>query len=186
MLTKKMFKLVAVTSILTSVLCGGLITSASADMRSSKEIVKEMGIGWNLGNTLDAYTTNLSYYSSPQEAETCWGNPVTTKAMIDKIKQAGFKTIRIPVTWGPHMGPAPEYKVADSWMNRVKEVVDYAISDGLYVILNVHHDSDWCTPTYNAEKNATVKLNKLWTQIANKFKNYDDHLIFETLNVVLS
>ena len=183
MLTKRMFKMTAMAATMTAVLCSAFISSANAaEMRDSQDIVKEMGVGWNLGNTLDAFNDTITEGSTTDVYETCWGNPVTTKALIDKIKDAGFKTVRIPITWGPHIGAAPEYKVSEDWMNRVQEVVDYCIEDDLYVIINVHHDSNWCIPTYDAEKDATPKLKSLWTQVATHFKDYDDHLIFETLN----
>ena len=156
------------------------VKSEAATMRSASEIVKEMGVGWNLGNTLDAKMPNLSLYSSTAEYETGWGNPVTTKAMIDKVRQAGFKTIRIPITWGQHMDS--NNNVTSSWMRRVKEVVNYAMDDGFYVIINVHHDGDWCVPDNAHVNSVTPKLQALWKQIATEFKNYDDHLIFETLN----
>lgn len=140
-----------------------------------------MGIGWNLGNTLDC-TGSWINSKDPSAYETAWGNPVTTKAMIDKIKEGGFKTVRIPVSWGEHMGEAPEYKVDEAWLNRVKEIVDYCIDNGLYAIVNVHHDSEWCYPSYEKEEEASRRLEKLWTQIATVFKDYDDHLVFETLN----
>ena len=157
----------------------------AANMRPATDIVKEMGIGWNLGNSLDAKMSNLSYNASPAEFETGWGNPVTTKAMIDTVKNAGFKTIRIPTTWGEHMDA--NNKVDPRWMARVKEVVDYCIDDGLYVILNTHHEThaegyNWLYPSVEKEPTVTPKIKALWTQIANTFKNYDDHLIFETLN----
>lgn len=180
-----MFKMTAMAAAMTAVLCSAFISSANAaEMRDSQDIVKEMGIGWNLGNTLDAFNDTIPEGSTTDVYETCWGNPVTTKALIDKIKDAGFKTVRIPITWGPHIGSAPEFKVSEDWMNRVQEVVDYCIEDGLYVIINVHHDSNWCIPTYDAEKDATPKLKSLWTQVATHFKDYDDHLIFDTLNEV--
>jgi endoglucanase len=156
------------------------IKAKSAAMRSATDIVKEMGVGWNLGNTLDAKMTTLSLYSPTAEYETGWGNPVTTKAMMDKIKEAGFKTIRIPITWGEHMDS--NNKVTSAWMKRVKEVVNYAIDDGFYVIINVHHDGNWCVPDNAHQASVTPKLQALWKQIATEFKNYDDHLIFETLN----
>ena len=156
------------------------IKSEAATMRPAKEIVKDMGVGWNLGNSLDAKMTNLSLYSSPAEYETGWGNPITTKAMIDKIREAGFKTIRIPITWGQHMDA--NNNVTSSWMKRVKEVVNYAIDDGFYVIINVHHDGEWCIPDNAHVNSVTPKLKALWKQIAAEFKDYDDHLIFETLN----
>ena len=159
--------------------------NAQAYMRPASEIVNNMGIGWNLGNSLDCKMPGLSYYSPNWAFETGWGNPVTTKAMIDTIKNAGFKTVRIPTTWGEHMDG--NNNVNPEWMRRVKEVVDYCIADGLYVILNTHHEShsdgnNWLVPAYNKEYAVTPKLQALWTQIANTFKYYDDHLIFETLN----
>lgn len=153
-------------------------------MKSAKEVVSEMGVGWNLGNTLDSHGDWIYDYcdGTPSDFETSWGNPVTTKAMIDKVKEGGFKTIRIPVTWRQHMGQAPSYTVDEAWMNRVNEVVDYAIDNGLYVILNIHHEEEWCIPTLEKEEECTEKLTALWNQIATRFEKYDSHLIFETLN----
>lgn len=187
MIKKSFFKLTTVITAMSLLLTTGILTSTSkevyaSEMKSSKEIVNDMGVGWNLGNTFDSLNTNLSINASPESFETAWGNPVTSKSLIDKIKNSGFKTIRIPVSWGQHMEGAPNYTINSSWLNRIKEVVDYAINDGLYVIINVHHDSDWCIPTYAKEAEVTPKLQSLWTQVATKFKNYDDHLIFETLN----
>lgn len=158
--------------------------ATKTSMKSAKEVVNEMGIGWNLGNTLDSHGEWIDQYTdrSVKAYETGWGNPETTKAMIDKVKEGGFKTVRVPVTWGPHIGSAPSYTVDKAWLDRVEEVVDYAIDDGLYVILNVHHDEEWCAPTYANEEKATDKLEALWNQIATRFEDYDYHLIFETLN----
>jgi len=139
---------------------------------SSVEIVSEMKIGWNLGNSLDA--------EGP--VETFWGNPVTTQAMIDEIANRGFNTLRIPVTWRFHQGGAPDYVVEEAWLDRVEEVVNYARANNMYVIINVHHDDPWIIPT-NAQAAVVMdRLSKLWTQIANRFRNYSDYLIFETLN----
>ncbi|AAK78802.1 endoglucanase [Clostridium acetobutylicum] len=138
---------------------------------TSQQIVNDMKVGWNLGNTLDA---------SPDE--TGWGNPKTTKAMIDKIKEAGFNTVRIPVSWSSHIGAGPSYTIDQAWLNRVQEVVNYVIQDHMYAILNTHHDTSWIIPTYNKEAASTDELTKVWGQIANRFKDYDSHLIFETLN----
>jgi aryl-phospho-beta-D-glucosidase BglC (GH1 family) len=138
---------------------------------SSLELVKEMHLGWNLGNTLDA-----------PAGETAWGNPKTTQAMIDAVKAAGFKTVRIPVTWQKHMGAAPDYVVDSAWMDRVEEVANYVLSTGMFAIVNTHHD-EWVSVMPTADKAAiTAQLVKLWTQIATRFKNYDEHLVFETLN----
>lgn len=142
---------------------------------SSSELVKEIHIGWNLGNTLDAVGgTGIS-------SETSWGNPKTTKAMIDTMKEAGFNTLRVPTTWESHLGPAPDYTIDTAWLDRVQEVVDYGIDNEMFVILNLHHE-EWYSPTYDNEETAITILTKVWAQIADRFQNYDEHLIFEGLN----
>lgn len=136
------------------------------------DAVKEMNVGWDLGNTLDAYPGD----------ETAWGNPMTTQAMIDAVKTAGFNTVRIPVTWKYHLGPAPTYTIDAAWLVRVDEVVHYVLADGMYAILNTHHD-DWVSLMPDADQAAVSdELSKLWAQIATRFAAADDHLVFETLN----
>ncbi len=142
---------------------------------SSMELVADMKIGWSLGNTLDA-TGGIGVSS-----EWAWGNPKTTQEMIDAILAKGFNVIRIPVTWQGHFGSAPEYKIHDVWISRVQEVVDYAYNKGAYVILNIHHE-DWHFPSEENKEAASAQLAALWTQIANHFMDYDEHLIFEGLN----
>lgn len=142
---------------------------------SSVDLVAGMKIGWNLGNTLDA-TGGMGIMS-----ETSWGNPKTKQEMIDAILDAGFNVIRIPVTWDGHFGAAPEYKIHDIWLERVKEVVDYAYNKGAYVILNTHHE-EWYMPTEENKVANGEQIAALWTQIAEYFKEYDEHLIFEGLN----
>ena len=139
---------------------------------SPLDAVKEMKLGWNLGNTLDA----------TPGGETGWGNPVTSKAMIDAVKAAGFNTVRLPVTWKDHLGPAPDYAIDPTWLSRVDEVVTYVLSDGMYAILNTHHD-EWVSLMPDADQTQiSAQLSKLWTQIATRFRDRDDHLVFETLN----
>ena len=154
-----------------------LETKAPSNIKdiSSKEIVSQLKIGWNLGNTLDA-TGGMGILS-----ETSWGNPKTSKEMIDKIKEGGFNAIRIPVSWGTHMGSAPEYVVHKVWLDRVKEVVDYAIDNDMYVILNTHHE-EWYFPNRLNLVEDRAQLTALWTQVATYFEAYDEHLIFEGLN----
>lgn len=140
---------------------------------SAKEIVNNIKIGWNLGNTLDCYDVK-------GDAETAWGNPKTTKAMIDKVKESGFNALRVPVSWNDHMNGDT---IDEKWMNRVQEVVDYGIDNGMYVILNVHHDDyTWINPTKADEAKVKARLVKVWEQISAKFKDYDSHLIFEGMN----
>nr|3NDY_A Chain A, Endoglucanase D [Clostridium cellulovorans]3NDY_B Chain B, Endoglucanase D [Clostridium cellulovorans]3NDY_C Chain C, Endoglucanase D [Clostridium cellulovorans]3NDY_D Chain D, Endoglucanase D [Clostridium cellulovorans]3NDZ_A Chain A, Endoglucanase D [Clostridium cellulovorans]3NDZ_B Chain B, Endoglucanase D [Clostridium cellulovorans]3NDZ_C Chain C, Endoglucanase D [Clostridium cellulovorans]3NDZ_D Chain D, Endoglucanase D [Clostridium cellulovorans] len=137
----------------------------------AQQIVNEMKVGWNLGNTMDAIG-----------GETNWGNPMTTHAMINKIKEAGFNTLRLPVTWDGHMGAAPEYTIDQTWMKRVEEIANYAFDNDMYVIINLHHENEWLKPFYANEAQVKAQLTKVWTQIANNFKKYGDHLIFETMN----
>ena len=148
------------------------------DMRdiTPKDLVAEMTTGWNLGNTFD------SWGGSGLSDETYWGNPKTTKEMIDAVHDKGFNSIRIPVTWYDHMGAAPDYTVDEAWMDRVEEVVNYALDDGMYVIINSHHEEEWRIPD-NAHIDAVDEQVKvLWVQIAERFEKYGDHLIFEGLN----
>lgn len=154
---------------------------------SSVNFAKQLVIGWNLGNTLDAHSTGKT--NNPN-TETSWISVKTTKAMIDTVAKKGFKTIRIPVSWHNHITDS-DYKIDSTWMNRVKEVVDWAISNDMFVILNVHHDdltASEANDTYGYNILATDKteskkyLKNVWTQIASTFKDYDLRLVFEVLN----
>jgi len=148
---------------------------------TASQLAAKIKIGWNLGNTLDAHKGDSSSFPSDIAGmEKAWNNPVTTKAMIDKIKSSGFNAIRIPVTW---------YKVVDSnyniradWMARVVEIVNYAAGNDMYILLNTHHDEHIFKFT-NAGKAASLNaFKKIWEQIADTFKNYNEKLIFEGLN----
>ncbi len=153
------------------------------------QFVKDMKTGWNLGNTLDAYSQG-KMYGDDISSEEIWGNPVTTKEMIDTLKNAGFRTVRIPVTWHNHVtddGNGPV--ISEAWLDRVQEVVDYAYDNGMYVILNTHHDNTaniegeggYYPDTAHAEESDRY-IRGIWTQVAERFKDYDEHLIFESLN----
>ena len=157
-----------------------------ASFQSSK-LINAMGFGWNLGNSLDAHTR---YSNEGLSSETNWGNPKTTEAMIKKLVSKGFKSIRIPVTWHNHLIDQ-RYTIDPNWMNRVKTVVDLCIKNGLYVMLNVHHDqADYGVsygkgyyPRANQKTESEKFLLNIWSQIALAFNNgYDNHLIFEALN----
>ncbi|MCR4630293.1 MAG: glycoside hydrolase family 5 protein [Treponema sp.] len=167
---------------------------------TSVEMAKNMAIGWNLGNTLDATTdytdSNGTYHftqNSGLNTETNWGMPETTKAMITAIKNAGFKTIRIPVSWHNHITDTNNYTIDSSWMARVKEVVDYAYSQNMCVIINIHHDNmaiskmtDYYGFALTDDETINTKsktyIEKIWTQIATTFASYDNKLVFEVLN----
>ncbi len=153
--------------------------------KTGVEIVYDMTTGWNLGNTLDATGGGLN-------SETSWGQPRTTKEMIDGLAASGFKTIRIPATWHNHIIDS-NYTIDPRWMARVKEIVDWAIEDDMYVILNIHHDNfsrntkmPYRYGYYPTEENLEESLSFLtntWKQICLAFNNgYDEHLVFETLN----
>ncbi len=147
-------------------------------------IVRDMKIGWNLGNSLEAGTLSREGEQiKTLETQTAWGNPLTTQAMIDAVKAKGFKTVRIPITWNNHFGGAPEYTIDGEWLTRVREVVDYAYNSGLYVIINMHHDDySWLIPNLDNEKNVTDIFTKLWKQIGVEFMNYGEKLLFESIN----
>ena len=158
----------------------------AASFENAKDAVKNMGVGWNLGNTLDAADASKTWTTTAQH-ETCWGQPVTKPELMKMMKEAGFGAIRVPVTWYQEMDK--DGKVNDAWMNRVKEVVDYVIDNGMYCIVNVHHDTgdgtQWLhasTTNYDTNK---AKYEGLWKQIAEKFKDYDQKLLFEAYNEML-
>ncbi|MBR1502803.1 MAG: glycoside hydrolase family 5 protein [Prevotella sp.] len=172
--------------------CSLLISMSAnaADFESAKDAVKNMGVGWNLGNTLDAHDATRTW-TTTAEHETCWGQPVTKPELLKMMKDAGFGAIRVPVTWYQEMDA--NGKVNDAWMKRVKEVVDYVIDNGMYCLLNVHHDTgpdggsfkSWIKASganYTANKD---KYEGLWKQIAETFKDYDQHLLFEAYNEML-
>lgn len=157
--------------------------SEPAPMRDipSTELVKEMKVGWNLGNTLDSTITNPKGTELPSDWETAWGQPVTTKAMIDSVAAQGFNVLRVPITWEGKFGEGPDYTIDPDWLARVNEIVDYGIDDDMFVIINVHHE-EWHMPTYENEAAAQEILTALWAQIADHFKDYNEKLIFEGLN----
>lgn len=144
--------------------------------RSSEEIVSDIKVGWNLGNTLDSYNTGKVGLST----ETGWGNMKTTEKIIVGVKNAGFNAIRIPVTWDEHIDGD---KIQQDWLDRVKEVVDYAYDNDMYVILNMHHDDYiWFDPNDSEYAGDSAKLIKIWEQISAEFRDYGDRLLFEGMN----
>ncbi|ORX83950.1 endoglucanase precursor [Anaeromyces robustus] len=149
---------------------------------SSKELIKEMNFGWSLGNTLDAECTSWLNYEKDQTAsETCWGNVKTHEGIFKTLIENKFNVFRIPTTWTGHFGDAPDYKIDEKWMKRVHEIVDYAYKNGAFVILNIHHEK-WNHAFSETLDTAKATLEKIWGQIAEEFKDYDEHLIFEGLN----
>lgn len=160
---------------------------------TAKEWNKSIIAGWNLGNALesapsgwDSNSTAIDWKDSyDTKSETGWGNPKTTKAMIDAVKAAGFNAVRIPVRWACHITDTDNMTISADWLSRVKEVVDYCIDNEMYVIINTHHDM-WLEyqPIYSKQEVNNKQLAALWTQVANYFADYDGHLAFAGTNEV--
>lgn len=165
---------------------------------TSQQLVEDMTFGWNLGNTLDVCQAdrdgdgkiNEHVEAGEKVDETLWGNPKATKDLFTSLKKNGVNAVRIPVTWRDHMDP--KGNIDREWMDRVQQVVDYAYSQGMYVIINVHHDGGgdpkfgaWIIEESQKDYNTFLKKYKnVWKQIAERFKNYSDYLIFESMNEV--
>ena len=160
------------------------VHAAGTTDKTATEVVTDMRVGWNIGNSLDAISQAYTYPATSLN-ETYWGNPATTKALIDEVAKAGFNTIRVPVSWGQYT-TGSNYQIPDFVMKRVKEVVDYCIANDMYVILNSHHDigseKNFYYPNNANKSRSEAYFKSIWTQIATEFKNYDSHLIFETMN----
>lgn len=149
---------------------------------SAMEFVADMGIGWNLGNSFDP--VDCTWLSDEMDYETAWDNPKVTRELIHFIKEQGFDTIRIPVTWTNHVGSAPVYTISTPWLDRIQEVVDWCIEEDLYVILNIHHESGWLTKASTDYEDTMTKYKAIWAQIAECFGNYPDKLLFESMNEI--
>ena len=168
--------------------CSAMLCTSiqAASFENAKDAVKNMGVGWNLGNTLDAADASKTWTTTAQH-ETCWGQPVTKPELMKMMKEAGFGAIRVPITWYQEMDK--DGKVNDAWMKRVKEVVDYVIDNGMYCIINVHHDTgdgtQWLHASSTNYNTNQAKYEGLWKQIAEKFKDYDQKLLFEAYNEML-
>ncbi|MCF2716624.1 cellulase family glycosylhydrolase [Paenibacillus sp. UKAQ_18] len=145
----------------------------TAAANSTQSYVEAMQPGWNLGNSLDAVGAD----------ETAWGNPRITQALIQQIAAQGYKSIRIPVTWDKHIGAAPNYTVESAYMNRVEEIVRWALDANLYVMINIHHDSwTWVSSMEPKHDEVLARYNALWKQIAPRFKDQPNKLMFESIN----
>ena len=174
---KKLISAVTASAMTLSMTAGslslfGTVNAADLDSMTAVELVEDMGAGWNLGNSLDCYWNDASNggawgYKSIEEQEKGWGEPITTESLIKSVAFYGFDTIRIPVTWYGHMDSSGN--IDADYLARVKEVVDYAYNNGMYVILNMHHDgaswsggSNWLT----AGTSVKSRFTNAWFQIA--------------------
>ncbi|MCM1525428.1 MAG: glycoside hydrolase family 5 protein [Ruminococcus sp.] len=146
-------------------------------------VTAAMGMGWNLGNQLEASSNKVP-------SETAWGNPVITEDLIKTVKEQGFNTVRIPVSYLSKIGEAPDYTIDGEWLDRVQEVVDYAVNNDMFTVMNIHGDGyytvdgGWLLCVDENQDEIKDKYSKVWEQIAERFKDYDEHLIFESMNEV--
>jgi len=149
-------------------------SAQAGELPTAQQVASQITAGWNLGNALEA-----------QCGETAWGNPVVNPRLIDSVKAAGFNAIRIPAAWDCHANRSTQ-RIDPAWMARVKQVVDYAYHAGMYVVLNVHWDGGWLEehPVTAMQAAVNRKQQAYWTQIADAFKDYDEHLLFAGTNEV--
>lgn len=200
--------------ILLAVMASTNCRAQNTEFETATEAVKKMAVGWNLGNTLDSNSGDtlnmwIEHWTArtPSDYEKAWGQPVTKASLMKMFKDAGFNAIRVPVTWYPHMEAKFRFtsndnsnwypsrddigtKVNAAWMRRVKQVVDYVIDAGMYCILNVHHDTGasntaWLVASEADYEKQHERYEALWKQIAETFRDYDEHLLFESYNEML-
>ena len=173
--------------------CGN--ASAAKASPTAQEVAADMGIGLNLGNTMEASNSanceKITYEwipvigsNTPKDYETCWGAVETTQKVIDGIKAEGFNTVRIPVFWGNMMKNDGKYTIDPAYIARVKEIVDYCMNDDLYAVINIHHFDEFIIRRNSVEECEKI-FTRLWTQIAEYFKDYPYTLVFEGYNEYL-
>ena len=175
---KKLFTLLAVL-MSAGMQAQTVAPDASGMDLTASEWTRQVKMGWNLGNSMES-----------QGGETNWGNPKTTQAMIHAVKEAGFNAIRIPVRWTEHLSNATTMEVDAAWLARVKEIVGYVLDEGMYCILNVHHDTGaattaWLRADTKVYNSVRERYTELWRQIATEFASYDQKLVFESFNEML-
>ncbi len=147
--------------------------------RTSMEVVRLMGLGWNLGNTMEACGDWING-QDVSNYETAWGNPETTREMFHALKVAGFKSVRIPVAWSNLMGKG--YKIDSRLMKRVRQIVDYVLAEDMIAVVNIHWDGGWWAKFPTEYDKCMKRYTTIWTQISGQFKDYPATLIFESLN----
>lgn len=177
---KKFAAAIVAVCTFSAALCGCNV-EAEESMRdmTTMEVVQDMGLGINLGNTMES---SGMYLSSVQGYETGWGSPVVTKEMIQGYKDSGFGVLRIPVAWSNMM--QRDYTIHPDYLARVKQIVDWALESDLYVIMNIHWDGGWFEGFGKDDKrdDCFAKYESIWTQLTEAFKDYGDKLMFESLN----
>lgn len=197
---KRTLALTAAAVCLCSTACSGKENGKDAKVNDVKkdmtaaEYAKDMGIGINLGNTMEAYKADgceqITYEwipkagTSPTDYEKCWGAVETTQEVIDGMKAAGFNTVRIPVFWGNMMENDGSWTINKDYMKRVQEIVDYCMKADVYAVVNIHHFDEFIIRRHTTEECEEIFSN-LWTQIAENFKDYSYKLVFEGYNEYL-
>ena len=181
--------LIIATAVFLMAACGNKSENNVKEFETATEAVKKMTAGWCIGNALDAFSSEIKAGAPLEEYETCWGQPVTEEYMLKQLAGKGFTAIRVPVTWWQHMDA--EGNVDTLWMNRVEEVVGYVLKNNMYCIINVHHDTGaaveaWIKADSISYVTQHERFKKLWTQIANRFKDYGQELLFEGYNEMLT
>lgn len=161
------------------------VTAADTQMReiSTMELVRDMGVGINLGNTMESAGDWIAQWTdgSVQAYETAWGSPVITKEMIHGMAEEGFGVVRIPVAWSNKMEMS-DYTISKEYMERVQELVDWTIDEGMYAIVNIHWDNGWLENFPTDKEGCMNRYTRMWEQICDGFEAYGDHLIFESQN----
>lgn len=151
--------------------------TAAATALTPEMVFEAMAPGWNMGNHMDAISNDVA-------SETAWGNAKATQATLDGVKAAGFKAVRICVTWQGHIGEAPAYRLDEKWLGRVEEIVGYAEKAGLLAIVNTHHDESYWLDINKASEKTKDEIFSVWTQIAQRFKDKGEWLVMESFNEI--
>ncbi len=180
---KKIFAVMSTAALAASVMSAVPVNAQAAGLdnsdKTAQEVVNDMGMGINLGNTFESCGSWIDA-SSVSNFEKAWGSPIITKEMIDGYAAEGFKTLRVPVAWSNMMDD--DYTIAPEYLERVAEIVDWAIDNDMYVIINEHWDSGWIEEYPEKPEEVMNHYLAIWEQVADYFKDFDDHLIFESQN----
>ena len=187
MKTKQIIGMLTAMSMALPVLCISQTTAADKGVMrdmTTAEIVQDMGIGINLGNTMEACGDWIAQYSegTVRDYETSWGSPEVTKEMIQGMADEGFGVLRIPVAWSNRMKDDGTYTIDSELMARVTQIVDWTLETNMYAIINIHWDGGWVNKFPDNKDESMKRFQVMWEQISDNFKDYGDHLMFESQN----
>ncbi|MDE6127963.1 MAG: glycoside hydrolase family 5 protein [Lachnospiraceae bacterium] len=186
MIMKKQRRYIVGIALIMAIVMGGCAKKdgESDGMRNitTMELVRDMGIGINLGNTFESCGDWIAQWGdgSVRSYETAWGSPMITQEMIQGYADAGFGVLRIPVAWSNMMGK--DYTINEDYLAAVKEVVDWTLEAGMYAIINIHHDNWWMADFPTNTEECMYHYSRIWEQVADAFQDYGDYLVFESLN----